>query len=770
MICSVMSFCRGHTLAGTSELDQAKAKIYSEIVLGHYNQALQQLNISLKEPSLKSNQRYELLTIKSKIYFWEEKLVAFFSSATEAYKLKKNESPVYEAYYFAQKAHYFHYQMVGDSMVIYAEKALNTLRTNWKDRQKIEYFFIYQIFSSIYLYKSVLPKEHRFLTEHEFKLFRLENVINYLDSALLYVKECSHFPQDKAIIYRSKGNRIMDVVGYQIRTSDKDLEYPTFKIKMAHRAINSYSIGMSMLDNKELVLKTGLKSLKALAFYSINESKKGDHQIWPLITKYNSKNNASTAEKIAFLHGIQYFTQNLIARKKYDPRIKKVINVYIQLLPFWYWQILAENNRLNDTYGDSPATMLLLIHTWHESISKSNRQLNNIIPNLILSNYLYYSQTAKNKFQTTRKNNPNEQLIHFNEILNIHNFQKRLKDDEALIIKIKSSMLKVNYLLVTRNAFYKKSFETNADDNSKSFNTKSVSEFKKDAFLNYRRTPFYSLLNYKKFKTLYVAADIDENYDFMVTDLKGNSFDKLNFLKRKLNIIKLYNPIDFFSSTQNEENFIGRKIQPFYISRETIGKLPFTESIFKQKVAGLYYIEQMKIGTSHLLGHGELFTDKDLDQFASKIQKYNLNNWFSKNHKIYSDLLILNFCFSGYKRTTFLPDRDLHNYLISKGAKAVIASPYQTVDQSSAYIFEKFYTYLDQGITAEDALQKAKMDYLKTHKGSLAHPIYWSTYELTTNVKDLRMAPRPKPFPWEWIPIFTFLFGVGGAAWWSLRR
>jgi hypothetical protein len=92
------------------------------------------------------------------------------------------------------------------------------------------------------------------------------------------------------------------------------------------------------------------------------------------------------------------------------------------------------------------------------------------------------------------------------------------------------------------------------------------------------------------------------------------------------------------------------------------------------------------------------------------------------------------------------------------------------VDQSSAYIFEKFYTYLDQGITAEDALQKAKMDYLKTHKGSLAHPIYWSTYELTTNVKDLRIAPKTKPFPWEWIPIFTFLVGVGGAAWWSLRR
>jgi len=35
------------------------------------------------------------------------------------------------------------------------------------------------------------------------------------------------------------------------------------------------------------------------------------------------------------------------------------------------------------------------------------------------------------------------------------------------------------------------------------------------------------------------------------------------------------------------------------------------------------------------------------------------------------------------------------------------------------------------------------MDYLKTHRGVWAYPMYWSMYELTSNVKDLRLATEP---------------------------
>ena len=69
-------------------------------------------------------------------------------------------------------------------------------------------------------------------------------------------------------------------------------------------------------------------------------------------------------------------------------------------------------------------------------------------------------------------------------------------------------------------------------------------------------------------------------------------------------------------------------------------------------------------------------------------------------------------------------------------------------------------------MSAENALQSAKLDYLKTHHGSLTHPMYWSTYELTSNVKDLRLAPLTKRIFWEWIPVLIFLIGVSGSLVW----
>jgi CHAT domain-containing protein len=160
----------------------------------------------------------------------------------------------------------------------------------------------------------------------------------------------------------------------------------------------------------------------------------------------------------------------------------------------------------------------------------------------------------------------------------------------------------------------------------------------------------------------------------------------------------------------------------------------------------LRFINLNDNGIAHIIGHGNLKLEKDRQSYTNYLQSNQLKKDLIGNQRIKTDLFILNLCFGAYKRSMFYPDRDLQNQLISKGAKAVIASPYQTIDQSSAYIFEKFYHYLFKGETVEDALQLAKLDYLKTHTGIEAHPQYWSTYELTSNVKDLRLAPEPIPY------------------------
>ena len=56
-----------------------------------------------------------------------------------------------------------------------------------------------------------------------------------------------------------------------------------------------------------------------------------------------------------------------------------------------------------------------------------------------------------------------------------------------------------------------------------------------------------------------------------------------------------------------------------------------------------------------------------------------------------------------------------------------------------------FTINLKKGYSVKDAICTAKLDYFNSHTGDQAHPIYWSTYELTSNVKDLRLAPEPIP-------------------------
>ncbi len=229
----------------------------------------------------------------------------------------------------------------------------------------------------------------------------------------------------------------------------------------------------------------------------------------------------------------------------------------------------------------------------------------------------------------------------------------------------------------------------------------------------------------------------------MILDTIGDSFDKLNYFKQKINVVRIYNPIDYFAKRTQYESKIKNKIVPFLINSDLPGDLLFSKEIFEHYGKKEFKkLEEMDLdcgGTAHIIGHGNLKLETDEQSYTSKLQSIQLKKIMKNKPNVKTDLFVLNLCFGAYKRSMFYPDRDLQNNLISRGAKAVIASPYETVDQSSAFIFKKFYRYLKQGIRVEDALHKAKLDYLKSQKGSLAHPIYWSTYELTTNVRDLKL-------------------------------
>lgn len=737
----------------TNSISSKRRKIENLIADGKPNSALNQINILLLDNRtiLSKNDRYELLVNESKIQFFKENMNEFLQSAEKAFKLKKRTSPIYESYYCAQKAAFFHYFILGDSTIIYANRALKLLHENWNNRSKISYHFVYQIYATAYLYKNITSNDNSLQSRDQRKI---ELYKDYFDSSLIALSNSQWFPQEKAIIYRSMGNRILDFVGYQFRHSKSEFKNPKFQLEMAKKALSFYDKAIYCLPNNENQLKIELIGLKALTYYLINEEKKADELIFPYIDKFHQNPIEKTAFRLKeSLYLLKYFTLNIISKNKYDQRIEKVIDIYECIRPFWGSYSSACSKRVKDSYGSSPSTMILLIDHWLKTIGKRRKNLNQITVNCALENYLYYSRSyskfktnhIKNQFlnylssleyhsidKTEAKNSTPFYLVDNNSISNLKNIKRNLDNREAILLRATSSDSRDCFILITNNGVYSDTLDNSLDYYYDLTFERDINEFKRKAYQNFRFFSFTKLLIKHSIKKLYVACDITDNFDFIITDTTGNSFKNLKFLKKRINIVKIYNPIDFLSS----ESF-SKIVYPKYwniklISEKDKGKFPFSERLNENKKFDVFTPSDFSnSGILHLIGHGKLenklffwkSNDTKLLHFRDSIRK---------------DLIILNQCFGSYQRITYYPDRDLQNYLIASGAKSVIASPFETIDQSSAWILRKFYGYLKKEISVEDALQKAKLDYLNYHKGALTHPIYWSTFQLTTNVKDLK--------------------------------
>ena len=712
---------------------------------GKFINALHLCNDLLKK-ELSENQRYQILITKSKIHYWEENFYAYNQVSKKAFDLKRKKSGIYKAYYYAQKAAFFNYHILGDSAVYYSNKSLFLLHQNWIEREKIPYHFIYQMYGTSILYRPRMSN----IVSIKANLVVCNSILNYLDSALLAVERVTHFNQDKALIYRSIGSRTMDVVGYTIRNNKSDFENYTSQIKFSNEAIKAYKKGLNCLDKNDKSLSFGLKSLIALAYYCTNRQEEGDEILWPIINHMETRPlKIINSESIQLLHVLQTFSEKTIFQKKLDPRIYKVMKIYKNLRNEWYLYLLTKNLNYRDTYGASPTTMLSLIYAWLNEL-KIKSDYSSQLRYSALNNYVYYSQFLRRFIGSETGYSSKSKFIL--KQLDLKRIQGKLENKEALLIKIEGALDKTDYILVSNNQLL---HDINKRKDFFSISKLDLSQFKKFkelAFKNFCEMPFANIFRLKKIKKLYVATDIYEDFDVMLIDTSGNSFEKLNYFKRFINVVRVYNPIDYFTDQKNE---IANTVHSYYINEKATGNFPFCEHILK-KVFPLSKLKKQNGGISHFIGHGNLKVENDCGFKTNELQSKEFKRIFNFRQKIKPELLVFNFCFGSKKRITFYPDRDLQNQFINKGYKSVIASSYESIDQSSAFIFKKFYRYLKRGITVEDALNKAKLDYLKSHKGSLAHPIYWSTYELTTNVKNLHIKPINKEHSILFPALLTF--------------
>jgi CHAT domain-containing protein/Tfp pilus assembly protein PilF len=145
-----------------------------------------------------------------------------------------------------------------------------------------------------------------------------------------------------------------------------------------------------------------------------------------------------------------------------------------------------------------------------------------------------------------------------------------------------------------------------------------------------------------------------------------------------------------------------------------------------------------------------LFAGKDTNQsrlYSSEIYNLPLQT---------TDLVILSACETGAGNLTKGEGiMSLSRAFRYAGCPNVVTSLWKADDYSTAYLTNHLHQYLGRGLTIDEALQKAKLDYLQDRKINprLKQPYYWSQLVFVGNVTERQSTI----LPWVLTSIVVFL-------------
>ncbi len=147
--------------------------------------------------------------------------------------------------------------------------------------------------------------------------------------------------------------------------------------------------------------------------------------------------------------------------------------------------------------------------------------------------------------------------------------------------------------------------------------------------------------------------------------------------------------------------------------------------------------------------------------FAKSIDSINTDDNYLYVYEIYntnlsSNLAILTACETGK------PSYQAGEGMISlahafnyAGSESMLTSLWKIDEQTSAEIIESFYNYLKKGFPKDEALQKAKLDYIAIAEGRTLSPQYWAGLVLIGDTSPIELSGSSN---------FLFWFGIATLA------
>ena len=149
----------------------------------------------------------------------------------------------------------------------------------------------------------------------------------------------------------------------------------------------------------------------------------------------------------------------------------------------------------------------------------------------------------------------------------------------------------------------------------------------------------------------------------------------------------------------------------------------------------------------HLATHGQADPDQGLFSYLAFAEAGD-----SLSPKLYArelqtmrlpvELVVLSACQTGlgsYERGEGLVS--LTRALQEAGARSTLTTLWSIDDAKSSALMRSFYRYLRQGLPKDQALRRARLDYLDENRGEFAHPFFWAAYIPQGDMRSLKLYP-----------------------------
>lgn len=671
-----------------------------------------------------------------KIYCIEQDFIHYKGSTDELVKLAKRMEPIYLSEAYAHKAYYWHFMMWEDSALYYSNLSFDLLDKHRGDFQKIDPAFVYEVYAITYLYRRNDLKINAYkglgLQDYQRKQFF------YFDSCEIIQKKYPFkFSSEKAMFYRSYGNRNLDIVSsYRVCTKEETKTFSARQWYGSHRANQLYNKGLKCIKPCHKNDFLALTSLKALNFTLIGEWKMAeqifDHVYQTISVKelMNRKHVSFSALKVF----LSFKIRNAILLPYHKQSVDRDIAMLHQLKKE-FWSSFFTNCELPyDPYKISPYIDLFSLYYFkslNEKKHATELMYKAVSYLLTMKSYFHFLQTGLHK------------SLHELPYFHVSSIQKNLKVDEGyLLFQNDADFLKDKKILILRDQIKMVNVKHRPTLEVEKLDSVSIRKFKYQSYQDFK-------LNFRDIrqqapaiKKIFICYDDPNPYEIFIKDIRGKHYDKLNYLGNEINFVRIYNPVTYFKSPKRI-NFSRMDVR--YLEQQKSSHLLFSNDYFSQADAFPKYsfssyrggLKDLlsKGGMLHLYGHGELSLDsttnhKSFEWSYLKNDKLQRVQRISGDFTVSRDLVVLNQCFSGY------PDFDINEFnktiplrILSNGAKAVISSPSLVDDYYSAEFFKSFYKKIMNHKVFEDAFYESRKEFFENHP-ELSNPRYWNGLQL----------------------------------------